>query len=126
MLTSLRTRASALAVGALFAFSTPLAAQDDAESSSGISVSANAALVSEYRFRGVDLSGGDIAILNATVPGSDILLTAVGAATLGTSNSAANCRPNTNVPAALFFLRAVSSTPRWKRMRARVMCGGER
>lgn len=59
MLTSVRglLAASILAAGALSA--APAAAQDDAL---GVSVSANAAVVSEYRFRGVDLSGGDVAI----------------------------------------------------------------
>ena len=39
---------------------TPAFAQDEAESD--FSISGNAAVVSEYRFRGVDFSGGDIAI----------------------------------------------------------------
>lgn len=47
----------ALATGLI---SAPVLAQEESDSS--VSVSANAALVSEYRFRGVDLSGGDIAI----------------------------------------------------------------
>ncbi|MBL4639835.1 MAG: hypothetical protein JKY57_04830, partial [Kordiimonadaceae bacterium] len=49
-----------LAVGVTSAIliGTPAAAQDDA----GISLSANAALVSDYRFRGVSLSDKDIAI----------------------------------------------------------------
>tara|TARA_R110001599_G_scaffold56273_8_gene155741 strand:- start:2481 stop:3401 length:921 start_codon:yes stop_codon:yes gene_type:complete len=41
----------------------PAFAQDEAaESSSGITISGNAAVTSDYRFRGVSLSGGDIAI----------------------------------------------------------------
>lgn len=57
MLTSVRSlTAATLIVGSAFV-ATPAAAQN-----SGIEVSANAAVVSEYRFRGVDLSGGDIAI----------------------------------------------------------------
>lgn len=59
MLTSVRslTAASVLALSAGFA--APAMAQDD---DIGVEVSANVAIVSEYRFRGVDLSGGDIAI----------------------------------------------------------------
>jgi len=57
MLTSVRSLlAATVLAGAAFA-ATPAMAQD-----SEISVSANAAIVSEYRFRGVDLSGGDIAV----------------------------------------------------------------
>ena len=59
MLTSIRGLvAASLLAGGLVA--TPAFAQDAAESD--ITISGNAALVSEYRFRGVDLSGGDIAI----------------------------------------------------------------
>ncbi|WP_156839914.1 TorF family putative porin [Novosphingobium aquimarinum] len=58
MLTSIRGLvAASLFAGAAIA-ATPALAQDD----SGITISGNAALVTEYRFRGVDLSGGDIAI----------------------------------------------------------------
>ncbi len=56
MLTSVRSlMAATVLAGATFAAATPAMAQE-------VSVSANAAIVSEYRFRGVDLSGGDIAI----------------------------------------------------------------
>ncbi|MCX7677103.1 MAG: TorF family putative porin [Alteraurantiacibacter sp.] len=55
MLTSARSlMAATLLAGSVFV-AAPAAAQE-------IEVSANAAIVSEYRFRGVDLSGGDIAI----------------------------------------------------------------
>ncbi|BBC74231.1 conserved hypothetical protein [Altererythrobacter sp. B11] len=58
MLTSIRSlMAATLLVGTAFV-AAPAMAQD----SSGISVTGNAAIVTEYRFRGVDLSGGDIAI----------------------------------------------------------------
>jgi uncharacterized protein (TIGR02001 family) len=59
MLTSVRSlmAASILATSAFVA--APAMAQDEGL---GISVSGNAAIVTEYRFRGVDLSGGDIAI----------------------------------------------------------------
>lgn len=61
MLTSIRGLLAATALlGAAFA-STPALAQDE-EAPSAISVSGNAAIVSDYRFRGVSLSGGDIAI----------------------------------------------------------------
>ncbi len=57
MLTSVRSLlAATVLAGSAFA-AAPAMAQD-----SEISVSANAAIVSEYRFRGVDLSGGDIAV----------------------------------------------------------------
>lgn len=57
MLTSVRSLvAASLVTGAAF-IATPALAQD-----SEFSISGNAAVVSEYRFRGVDLSGGDIAI----------------------------------------------------------------
>ncbi|MGD9811799.1 MAG: TorF family putative porin [Sphingobium sp.] len=46
---------------ALAAVATPALAQDEA-SSSGISISANAGVYSEYRFRGVGLSNGDFVI----------------------------------------------------------------
>ncbi|MXO66546.1 TorF family putative porin [Altericroceibacterium endophyticum] len=57
MLTSVRSlMAATILAGAAFA-ATPAMAQD-----SEISISGNASIVSEYRFRGVDLSGGDIAV----------------------------------------------------------------
>ncbi|RKF21085.1 hypothetical protein D6851_09110 [Altericroceibacterium spongiae] len=57
MLTSVRSLvAAAIVAGAGFA-AAPAMAQD-----SDFSLSANTAIVSEYRFRGVDYSGGDIAI----------------------------------------------------------------
>ncbi|RIV83276.1 hypothetical protein D2V17_13905 [Aurantiacibacter xanthus] len=56
MLTSIRgLLAATVLAGSVFAVAAPAAAQD-------IELSGNAAVVSEYRFRGVDLSGGDIAI----------------------------------------------------------------
>lgn len=58
MLTSFRSLLAATVLAGCLAFAAPAAAQDDL----GVTVSANAAIVSEYRFRGVDLSGGDIAI----------------------------------------------------------------
>ena len=59
MLTSVRSllAASILATSAFAA--APAMAQD---AGSGITISGNAAIVTEYRFRGVDLSGGDIAV----------------------------------------------------------------
>lgn len=57
MLTSVRSLMAATIIAGSALIATPAMAQD-----SGISVSANASVVSEYRFRGIDLSGGDIAI----------------------------------------------------------------
>lgn len=58
MLTSVRGLSAALFLAASSALATPAFAQEESD----VSVSANAAIVSEYRFRGVDLSGGDMAI----------------------------------------------------------------
>lgn len=59
MLTSVRSLlAASLVAGAAFA-AVPAAAQ---ATTSDFTISGNAAIVSEYRFRGVDLSGGDPAI----------------------------------------------------------------
>ena len=65
MLTSLRgpLAASVLAIGLVW--SSPSLAQDsdaETEASSPVTVSANVALTTDYRFRGVSLSGGDPAI----------------------------------------------------------------
>lgn len=61
MLTSLRSLlAASLATASVISFS-PAYAQDD-EAESPVSVSANVALVTDYRFRGVSLSAGDIAV----------------------------------------------------------------
>lgn len=51
--------AATLLAGSAFV-ATPAFAQEESESD--FSISGNAAVVSEYRFRGVDLSGGDVAI----------------------------------------------------------------
>lgn len=60
MLTSVRSLLAATVIaGAAFA-ATPALAEE--ESTSDISVSGNVALVTDYRFRGVSLSGGDAAI----------------------------------------------------------------
>lgn len=61
MLTSIRGLAAAF-LFTLSAAASPAFAQDEAESTGDFELSGNAALVSEYRFRGVDLSGGDIAV----------------------------------------------------------------
>ena len=60
MLTSVRGLLAATLFLGTGLLATPALAQDEAESD--ITVTGNASLVSEYRFRGVDLSGGDIAI----------------------------------------------------------------
>ncbi|WP_338241197.1 TorF family putative porin [Aurantiacibacter hainanensis] len=59
MLTSVRSLTAASVFALSTAFAAPAMAQDD---DIGVEVSANVALVSEYRFRGVDLSGGEFAI----------------------------------------------------------------
>ena len=61
MLTSSRGFAAITLAAASLSISTPAFAQDD-EAEGPISVSANVAITSEYRFRGVDLSGGEMAI----------------------------------------------------------------
>ncbi|GAA0284410.1 TorF family putative porin [Alteraurantiacibacter aestuarii] len=66
MLTSVRSLMAATVLAGSIAVAAPAAAQDI-----GVELSANAAVVSEYRFRGVDLSGGDIAIqggIDAALP----------------------------------------------------------
>ena len=60
MLTSVRGLTAASVFALSTAFAVPAFAQD--EEGIGVSVSANVALVTEYRFRGIDLSGGDIAV----------------------------------------------------------------
>ena len=57
MLTSVRSLMAATVLSGSLLVAAPAAAQD-----SGIEISGVAALVSEYRFRGVDLSGGDVAV----------------------------------------------------------------
>jgi len=57
MLTSVRSLMAATILAGSAFVAAPAAAQD-----LGVELSGNAAIVSEYRFRGVDLSGGDIAI----------------------------------------------------------------
>ena len=62
MLTSIRGLLAATALAGAAFVSTPAFAQDAEETASDISVSANVALTTDYRFRGVSLSGGDPAI----------------------------------------------------------------
>ncbi len=64
MLTSSPGLAAVLLAAAGLALSTPVFAQDEepADDSGGLSVSGNVAITSDYRFRGVSLSGGDPAI----------------------------------------------------------------
>lgn len=70
MLTSVRSlMAATLLVGTAFA-ATPALAQD-AAADSGISVSGNVAVVTDYRFRGVSLSGGDFAVQGGIDVGHD-------------------------------------------------------
>lgn len=62
MLTSIRglTAASILTLSTLAA--APANAQDEEGAEGPVTVSANVAVTSQYRFRGVDLSGGDVAV----------------------------------------------------------------
>lgn len=61
MLTSIRGL-TAVSLLALSVTATPALAQDETDPPGEFELSGNAAIVSEYRFRGVDLSGGDIAV----------------------------------------------------------------
>ncbi len=62
MLTSIRgLTAASLAAFAAFS-STSAHAEEDTDPPGPVEVSANVALTSEYRFRGVDLSGGELAV----------------------------------------------------------------
>ncbi|VVS98420.1 TorF family putative porin [Erythrobacter sp. EC-HK427] len=61
MLTSVRSL-SAVSLFAIAALSAAPAMAQEEDEGIGVEVSANVALVSEYRFRGVNLSGGDLAI----------------------------------------------------------------
>lgn len=58
MLTSIRGIIAASLLAGCGLAATPALAQEEGD----ITISGNAALVTEYRFRGIDLSGGDIAI----------------------------------------------------------------
>lgn len=61
--TSLKTLAGKAALAALLMTAAPAFAQEEAEEESGpITVSANVALTTDYRFRGLSFSDGDIAI----------------------------------------------------------------
>ena len=61
MLTSFRGRLAVSLAALACGLSSPALAQDDADTD-GVTVSANVSLVTDYRFRGVSLSGGDPAI----------------------------------------------------------------
>lgn len=61
MLTSVRSLLAATVLAGSALAAVPALAQEEA-TASDFTISGNAAVVSEYRFRGVDLSGGDIAI----------------------------------------------------------------
>lgn len=62
MLTSVRSLLAATVLAGATLAATPAFAQDQEADTSGLSVSGNVALVTDYRFRGVSLSGGDPAI----------------------------------------------------------------
>ena len=68
MLTSIRGLMAATALAGAAFVSVPALAQDD---TSGVTVSGNAAVVTDYRFRGVSLSGGDMAIQGGIDLGHD-------------------------------------------------------
>ncbi len=62
MLTSFRGLVAVSLAAAGFSLTTPAMAQSDDEVASDFTVSANVALTTDYRFRGVSLSGGDPAL----------------------------------------------------------------
>jgi uncharacterized protein (TIGR02001 family) len=62
MLPSIRGLAASTFLSVVALASSPAFAQDDEAPASSITVTGNVALVSDYRFRGVSLSGGDPAI----------------------------------------------------------------
>ena len=62
MLTSIRSFAAATLMTSTVLAATPAFAQDEAAAPGAITVSGSVTLVSDYRFRGVSLSGGDPAI----------------------------------------------------------------
>lgn len=62
MLTSIRGLTTATLAACAALSSAPAFAQEEEETTGPIEVTANVALTSEYRFRGVDLSGGELAI----------------------------------------------------------------
>ena len=62
MLTSFRGLVAVSLAAAGLSLSTPAMAQSDDEVASDLTVSANVALTTDYRFRGVSLSGGDPAL----------------------------------------------------------------
>lgn len=71
MLTSVRSLLAATVLAGAALAATPAMAQDE-EDSSGVSVSGNVAIVSDYRFRGIGLSGGDPAIQGGIDFGTDV------------------------------------------------------
>ena len=62
MLTSIRSLSAASVIATTVIFAVPAMAQDADGGGIGVEVSANVAIVSEYKFRGVSLSDGEIAI----------------------------------------------------------------
>jgi uncharacterized protein (TIGR02001 family) len=62
MLTSVRSLLAATLLAGSMLTAVPAFAQDEEEASSPISVSGNVAVTTDYRFRGVSLSGGDFAV----------------------------------------------------------------
>jgi uncharacterized protein (TIGR02001 family) len=62
MLTSVRSLMAATVLAGCALASTPALADDEPGAKADFSVTGNVALVSDYRFRGVSLSGGDPAI----------------------------------------------------------------
>ena len=90
MLTSIRSLLAATALAGGIVLATPAFAQDaaaPAEPTPAITISGNVALVTDYRFRGVSLSGGDPAIQGG------ITLTHSSGLYLGTWSSSINGGP---------------------------------
>lgn len=62
MLTSIRGLAAATFLSSAVLLAAPAQAQDETDPPAAVEVSGNVAITSDYRFRGVSLSGGDLAI----------------------------------------------------------------
>ena len=62
MLTSVRSLLAATVLAGSALVATPAFAQDEEGAESSLTVTGNVAMVTDYRFRGVGLSGGDFAI----------------------------------------------------------------
>ena len=62
MLTSVRSLLAATVLAGCMLAATPALAEDEDEAAAPVTISGNVAVTSDYRFRGVSLSGGDFAL----------------------------------------------------------------